>query len=90
MGSEYIGSMIRNSVRKYSKSIAMRYKENDAWKEISYSELGELMQGVAKALLEYDVKEGEMVGIFAQNMPEWSIADFGILGTGRISSHIRD
>jgi len=85
MSSEYIGAMIRESVKKFGASVAMRYKENDVWKQITYNELGELIKEVAKALLEYDVKEGEMVGIFAQNMPQWSIADFGILSVRGVS-----
>ncbi len=85
MSSEYIGSMIRESVKKFGASVAMRYKENDVWKQITYNELGELIRDVAKALLEYDMKEGEMVGIFAQNMPQWSIADFGILSVRGVS-----
>ena len=85
MSGEYIGTMIRDSVKKYGNAMAMRYKDNAAWKGITYSELGELIKEVARALLEYDVKEGEMVGIFAQNMPEWSIADFGILSVRGVS-----
>ncbi len=85
MSSEYIGSMIQDSIQKYGEAIAMRYKENDSWHEITYNELGERIKEVAKALLEDEVKEGEMVGVFAQNMPEWSIADFGILSVRGVS-----
>lgn len=85
MSSEYIGSMIQDSIQKYGEAIAMRYKENDSWHEITYKDLGERIKEVAKALLEYDVKEGEMVGVFAQNMPEWSMADFGILSVRGVS-----
>lgn len=85
MDNEYIGMMVRNSVKKYSNAVAMRYKEKDQWKEITYAELGQKIRDTAKALLEYEVKEGEMVGVFAQNMPEWSIADFGILSVRGVS-----
>jgi len=77
--------MIQDSIQKYGEAIAMRYKENDSWHEITYNELGERIKEVAKALLEDEVKEGEMVGVFAQNMPEWSIADFGILSVRGVS-----
>lgn len=63
----------------------MRYKAGAAWNSISYAELGEKIQAVAKALLESGIQEGDMVGIFARNAPEWAIADFGILSVKAVS-----
>jgi long-chain acyl-CoA synthetase len=63
----------------------MRYKDGGAWRSIRYAEMGERIDAVAKALLECGIQEGDMVGIFARNGPEWSIADFAILSARAVS-----
>jgi len=79
MSTDHLAVMIQESVKNYGDKTAMRYKEEGQWKSISYKELGERVRTVAKALLEEGIKEGDMIGIFSQNRPEWSIADFAIL-----------
>jgi long-chain acyl-CoA synthetase len=85
MGKEHLALMIRDSVRAHAAKTAMRYKQGGSWHSISYAELGERIQAVAKAVLESGIQEGDPVGIFAPNEPEWSIADFGILSTKAVS-----
>lgn len=85
MGKDHLAFMIRESVRAHGPKTAMRYKEGGVWRSITYAELGERIRAVAKALLEYGVQEGDMVGIFARNAPEWAIADFGILSAKAVS-----
>jgi long-chain acyl-CoA synthetase len=85
MGKDHLAFMIRDSVRAYGPKAAMRYKDGGAWKSISYAELGEKIQAVAKALLESGIEEGDMVGIFARNAPEWTLADFGIVTVKAVS-----
>ena len=79
MSKDHLAVMIQESVKKHGDKTAMRYKEAGQWKSISYKELGERVRTAAKALLEEGIKEGDMVGIFSQNRPEWAIADFAIL-----------
>jgi long-chain acyl-CoA synthetase len=85
MGKDHLAFMIRDSVRAHGAKTAMRYRDGGAWHSISYAELGEKILAVAKALLESSIQEGDMVGIFARNAPEWAIADFGILSAKAVS-----
>jgi long-chain acyl-CoA synthetase len=85
MGTEHLAVMIREAVRTSGDRTAMRYQEGGEWKSISYRELGERIQATAKALLDSGIREGDMVGIFSQNRPEWAIADFAILSLRAVS-----
>src|SRR5512136_2110495 len=85
MGKDHLAFMIRESVRAHGPKTAMRYREGGVWRSITYAELGERIRAVAKALLESGIQEGDKVGIFARNGPEWSIADFGILTAKAVS-----
>lgn len=85
MSKEHLSVMIQESVKNYADKTAMRYKEDGQWKTISYSALGEKIRATAKALLEEGIQEGDMIGIFSANTPEWAIADFAILSIKAVS-----
>jgi len=77
--------MIRAKSSEYGALVAMSFKADGAWKNITYSELGGYIENLAKGLLELGVKAGERVGIMAPNSPEWAIADFAIQSVGAIT-----
>jgi long-chain acyl-CoA synthetase len=82
---EHLALLIRNRIEKYGKLTALRYKKEDQWHSISWEEMGKQIDAVAKALLECGVPEKGKVAIFSQNMPEWTIADFGIYSIRGVS-----
>ena len=85
MGRDHLALMIRDAVRVHGTKTAMRYKDGGSWRSISYAAMGERIQAVAKALVETGIQEGDTVGIFARNAPEWAIADFAILSVKAVS-----
>lgn len=85
MREKHLAHMVRNKARQYGGKTALRAKSGEQWKDISYESLGEKIRAIAKALLEMGVKEGEMVGIFSKNRPEWTVADYGILSVRAVS-----
>ncbi len=79
MERNHLAVMIHTQIAKYGDKPVLAQKIDGKWETISWKEMGEQIDAVSKALLELDVKENEMVGIFSQNMPQWAIADYGIL-----------
>jgi long-chain acyl-CoA synthetase len=75
----HIATTLFERIGKYGDRTAIRYRQNDVWREISWNGLGEQVRAAAKRLLAMGVKEGEMVSIFSQNCPEWIVADYAIL-----------
>jgi long-chain acyl-CoA synthetase len=85
MQKKHLAQIVQVNAKKYGNKAALRAKVAGLWKTISWRELEEKVRAVAKALLELGVREGEMVGIFSPNCPEWSIADYGILSIRGVS-----
>lgn len=81
MENNHIGTEIRNNVQQYQGANSIYYKDNklNTWVGISWTDFGEKIQNLSKALLNYGVKEHQNIAIFAENMPEWIIADIAIM-----------
>ena len=78
---KHIGIELREKVQQYQQKKVLYYKneELNSWIGISWMELGIQVQNISKALLNFGIKEHQNIAIFAQNMPEWIIADLAIL-----------
>ncbi|HOX00110.1 MAG TPA: AMP-binding protein, partial [Deltaproteobacteria bacterium] len=85
MKETHLARMVFDQAARYGAKTALRTKAGDRWQDISYRLFGELIRDAAKALLELGVREGEMVGIYSGNRPEWTIADFAILSVRGVS-----
>ncbi|PJG83458.1 AMP-dependent synthetase/ligase [Caviibacterium pharyngocola] len=58
---------------------ALRYHENDRWQDISWAEFQRQIDEVSRALLANHIDVQDKIGIFAHNMPRWTITDIGAL-----------
>lgn len=85
METNHLAAMVRESARKFGDKSAMRHKVGESWQSISYRELDDRIRAAAKALLQVGIRQGDRVGIFSSNRPEWAIADFAILSIGAVS-----
>ncbi|MDR3606019.1 MAG: long-chain fatty acid--CoA ligase [Oligoflexia bacterium] len=63
----------------------MRYRADGRWRDISWKNFGESIQSVAKGLLGLGVQEGEKIGIYSPNRPEWSIVDLAAMRVRAVS-----
>jgi len=73
--------MLNNASKNYPNTIGCVYGE----REIVYRELKEHVDRFATALSDLGVKKGDRVAIILENIPQFIIADYGILRTGGIS-----
>jgi len=88
MQEVHLTKMILNRAEKYAERPALYYKEDGQWKHIRWGEMGAYIKGVGIALLDLGVKEQDRIGIFSQNKPQWTIADYGIMGIRAITTTI--
>ena len=66
---------------------ALRYRNRQThkWEHHTWSDLRTLVKNTSQSLLNLGVGIQENVGIFSQNMPEWTIADLSIMGINAVS-----
>ncbi|MBI5310296.1 MAG: long-chain fatty acid--CoA ligase [Actinobacteria bacterium] len=80
--STTVADMLTLATAKYAEGIAQRVKEGEEWREISYSELGEIVKAIGKGLMANGVSLGDKVAILANTRAEWTHADFAALCAG--------
>jgi len=85
MTQSHLVRQIRERVARFGDRAAMRVQVDGEWQALSWRALGLAMDGCAQALIRAGHQPGDMVGICARNMPEWTQADLGILAARGVS-----
>ncbi len=75
----HIVKCLRNQVINGGARTALRHKVSDVWQDISWQQFGAQMDSLSLALLAQGIGVQDKVGIFSNNMPRWTIADFASL-----------
>ena len=72
--------VFRNAVRDYGDATCLIYKDVS----LTYKDVDELSDRIARFLLKQGLAKGERVGIFLPNTPEFVISYYGILKAGGV------
>jgi long-chain acyl-CoA synthetase len=83
-GSKTIADLISRSAAEHADDVAIRYKRDSAWQDVSYSQLAEIVQEIGLGLIDLGIEGGERVCILANTRPEWSYADMGATSAGAV------
>ncbi|MGL6262006.1 AMP-dependent synthetase/ligase [Vibrio sp. WXL103] len=75
----HIVKCIRDRIAQGGNKAALKHKVGSAWESISWQQFGEQLDAVSLALLAQGLKVQEKIGIFSNNMPEWTLADIAAL-----------
>ena len=82
--SRTIADLIPSAAARHGERVAVRYKRDGAWHDVSYTQLAEIVDEVGLGLIDLGIQPGERVCILANTRPEWSYADMGATSTGAI------
>jgi long-chain acyl-CoA synthetase len=83
-GSQTIADLIPCAATAYGENTAIRFKRDDAWHDVSYSQLAETVQEIGLGLIDLGIEAGERVCILANTRPEWSYADMAATSAGAV------
>jgi long-chain acyl-CoA synthetase len=81
-GSQTIADLIPCAATAYGENTAIRYKRDDAWHDVSYSQLSEIVQEIGLGLIDLGIEAGDRICILANTRPEWSYADMAATSAG--------
>jgi len=70
---------IRQQAKTLSKQTALRYKQQAQWIDMCWDDFQQRIDEVSRALLACQIQVQDKIGIFAHNMPNWTIADIATL-----------
>jgi long-chain acyl-CoA synthetase len=83
-GSQTIADLIPHAAADYAEQVAVRFKRDGEWQDVSYSELADVVQEIAIGLIDLGIKPGERVCILANTRPEWSYVDMAATSVGAV------
>ena len=75
-------------VRGIPNEVALRYKENDQWKDITWAQYGDFVTQTAKGLLSLGFGHGDKIAILSNNRPAWHFADVAGMTLGGATAAI--
>ncbi len=78
--------MILQNVKVFKDTTALMQKNiNGEWESLTWTEFGDRITALAKALIDMGIQPGDMCSIFSRNCSEWAISDLGILAARAVS-----
>ena len=83
-GAETLARMVGDAAERYGDAPALRFKEGDDWKDVSYDEMRTAAREIAGGLVDLGIEPKERVAILSETRPEWTLADLGGILAGAI------
>jgi long-chain acyl-CoA synthetase len=83
-GSDTIADLISRSAAVRPEHVAVRYKRDGAWQDVTYRQVADIVEEIGLGLIDLGIEAGERVCILANTRPEWSYADMAITSVGAV------
>jgi long-chain acyl-CoA synthetase len=83
-GSRTIADLVAQSATEHAEHVAVRYKLDGAWHDVSYAQLADIIQEIGLGLIDLGVEPGERLCILANTRPEWSYVDMAATAAGAV------
>ena len=80
--SQTLNQMFHNTASRLAGRPALRFREGDTWRDLTWSEVEETGVKAANALLANGVEKGDRVGVLSNTRPEWLLGDLGSVLSG--------
>jgi len=83
-GTHTIAELIPRAAAAHGQKVAVRYKRDGAWHDVSYTQLADVVQEIGLGLIELGLQAGERICILANTRPEWSYVDMAATSAGAV------
>ncbi|HEV2997589.1 MAG TPA: long-chain fatty acid--CoA ligase [Solirubrobacteraceae bacterium] len=82
--SQTIADLVPRAAREHADTVAVRFKRQGAWHDVTYAELGQIVDEIALGLIDLGVESGERLCILANTRPEWTHCDLAATQAGAV------
>jgi long-chain acyl-CoA synthetase len=82
--TQTIAGLIPRAAATHGERVAIRYKREGAWHDVTYREFASIAEEIGLGLIDLGVQAGERVCILSNTRPEWSYADMGATEAGTV------
>jgi long-chain acyl-CoA synthetase len=79
-----VASLPGSAAERFGSHTAARFKDGDQWRELTYGEMGEAVDEIARGLVDLGIEVGDRVCILAETRVEWTLASLGISAAGAV------
>jgi long-chain acyl-CoA synthetase len=83
-GSRTIADLLPATLSEHGQRAAVRFKRAGAWQDVTYAQLGEIVQEIGLGLIDLGIEAGERLSILANTRPEWSYVDMAATSAGTV------
>jgi long-chain acyl-CoA synthetase len=83
-GSATISDLMGLAAKSHAEQVAVRFKRDDAWHDVTYAEAGAIVSEIGRGLIDLGIEPGERVSLLCSTRPEWTYVDFAISSAGAV------
>jgi len=79
-----INRIFQETVARAGERVALRYKVEKEYRDITYGQLAAQVEQAASGLAALGIEPGDRVAILSENRPEWAVTDLAVLALGGV------
>jgi len=83
-GSTTIADLCARAAETFGDQVAIKHKVDGAWRDVTFAEVGAIVDEIGLGLIALGLAPGERVSILCNTRPEWTYADFAISSAGGV------
>jgi long-chain acyl-CoA synthetase len=83
-GSKTIADLLSLAAERYADQTMVRYKAGDEWKDVTFSQAGDVASEIARGLLGLGLQKGDRVSLLSDTRPEWTYCSLAISAAGGV------
>jgi long-chain acyl-CoA synthetase len=87
-GQDTLPRLFRHVVRERGDRVALREKRLGIWRAITWRQYGDHVRQVGLGLVALGLRPRDVVGIIADNCPEWLYTDLGVMSVAGVPNGI--